>query len=207
MERFWLAFIPLFVAFDVLGLLPVYWGLAQGLPTSERRQAVHHAVVVAFLVALAFLWVSGCVFRAMGIEMSDILIAGGVILFVLALNDLLRPDGPQGAHRPALDVVQEKASSPLSEAIGVVPLGVPLIVGPAVLTAMLLSRERVGLWPTVAALSSNILVTWIVLQVADRLMERLGREGAKVISKVSNLVLAAFAVMLVRQGLAALLTK
>lgn len=189
MERFWLAFIPLFVAFDVLGLLPVYWGLAQGLPGLQRRQAVHQAIVVAFLVALAFLWVSGFVFRAMGIQMSDVLIAGGVILFVLALRDLLRPEKPPyGA----------------AESIGVVPLGVPLIVGPAVLTTMLLTRERFGLWSTVAALSLNILLTWLVLQAADRLMERLGREGAKVISKVSNLVLAAFAVMLVRQGLVGL---
>ena len=186
MERVWLAFIPLFVAFDVLGLLPVYWALARGLPSSQRRQAVHHAVVVAFLVALAFLWVSGFVFRAMGILMSDVLIAGGVILFVLALTDLLRP---------------EKTPYSASEAIGAVPLGVPLIVGPAVLTTMLLLRERFGLWPTVSALSLNILLTWLVLQAADRMMERLGREGAKVVSKVSNLVLAAFAVMLIRQGL------
>ncbi|MBI3087741.1 MAG: MarC family protein [Candidatus Omnitrophica bacterium] len=187
MERFWLAFIPLFVAFDAPGLLPLYWVLSQGLPGPQRRQAVHNAVLVAFLVALAFLWVSGAVFRFMGIQMADVMIAGGVILFALMLSDLLHP---------------EKALFGSLEAIGVVPLGVPLIVGPAVLTTVLLSRERYGLWPTVAALSCNILVTWVVLQGADRLMERIGRDGAKVISKVFSLVLAAFAVMLVRQGLA-----
>ena len=186
MERLWLACIPLFVAFDVLGLLPMYWTLAQGLSRPERRQAVHRAVIVAFFVALAFLWVSGFLFRAMGIQMSDVLIAGGVILFVLALNDLLRP---------------EKTPYGGVEALGVVPLGVPLIVGPAVLTTMLLTRERFGLWATVGAVSVNILLVWAVLQVADRLMERIGREGAKVISKVFNLLLAAFAVMLVRHGL------
>jgi len=188
MERFWLACIPLFVAFDVLGLLPMYWTLAQGLSRLERRQAVHQAVIVAFLVALAFLWVSGFLFRAMGIAMSDVLIAGGVILFVLALNDLLRP---------------EKKADVGAEALGVVPLGVPLIVGPAVLTTMLLTRERFGLWATVGAVSLNILLVWVVLQAADRLMERIGRQGTSVISKVSNLLLAAFAVMLVRHGLAA----
>jgi len=185
-ERFWLVFIPLFVAFDVLGLLPLYWALAQGLPGEQRRQAVHNAVLVAFLVALAFLWLSGLIFRAMGIQMSDVLIAGGIILFVLALNDLLRP---------------EKTAYGSIEAIGVVPLGVPLIVGPAVLTTLLLSRQRYGLWPTLWALSLNILMSWVVLQTADRLMGCLGRDGARVVSKVSGLILAAFAVMLVRQGL------
>jgi multiple antibiotic resistance protein len=187
-DRFWLAFIPLFVAFDAPGLLPLYWALSQGLPAPQRRQAVHNAVLVAFLVALAFLWVSGVVFRFMGIQMADVMIAGGVILFALTLNDLLHP---------------EKAQLGSLEAIGVVPLGVPLIVGPAVLTTVLLSRERYGLWPTVAALSLNVLTTWLVLQGADRLIERIGRDGAKVLSKVFSLVLAAFAVMLVRQGLLA----
>jgi multiple antibiotic resistance protein len=149
---------------------------------------VHNAVLVALLVALAFLWVSGVVFRFMGIQMADVMIAGGVILFALTLNDLLHP---------------EKAQLGSLEAIGVVPLGVPLIVGPAVLTTLLLSRQRYGLWPTVAAVSLNILVAWLVLQGADRLMERIGRDGAKVLSKVFSLVLAAFAVMLIRQGLLA----
>jgi len=108
---------------------------------------------------------------------------------VLALRDLLRPG---------------KAVPNTIEAIGVVPLGVPLIVGPAVLATILLTRHRYGLWPTVGALSLNILVTWILLQMADWFMERIGQQGVKVVSKVSSLVLAAFAVMLIRQGLTTL---
>ena len=187
MERFWLAFIPLFVAFDVLGVLPVYWGLAHGLSESERRRAVDDAILVAFCVALAFLWVSGFIFRAMGIDMADLLIAGGIILFMLALNDLIHAD--------------KTTVSGSAEAIGVVPLGVPLIVGPAVLTTVLLTRQRYGLWSTVAAVTLNVLIVWGILHAANRVMRWLGPGGARVISKVFNLVLAAFAVMLVRQGL------
>ena len=186
MERFWLAFIPLFVAFDTLGLLPLYWALAQGLPVATRREAVQSAVVVAFVVALAFLTISGYVFQAMGIRLSDVMIAGGVILLTLSLNDLLHP---------------EKRTYGSAESLGVVPLGVPLLVGPAVLTTLLLSRQRFGVWPTVGALSLNVLLAWSVLQAADWLMERIGRNGAAVVSKVFNLILAAFAVMLIRQGL------
>ena len=82
-----------------------------------------------------------------------------------------------------------------------VPLGVPLIVGPAVLTTVLLLRQRYGVWPTVAALALNSILSWFALQAADRLMERVGRIGANVVSKVFSLILAAFAVMLIRQGL------
>jgi len=186
MERFWLAFIPLFVAFDVLGLLPVYWSLAQRLPSVQRRQAVQNAVFVAFFVAWAFLVIGKWLFLTLGIQMADLMIAGGAILFVLALNDLLR---------------LEKTPYGSAEALGVVPLGVPLIVGPAVLTTVLLVRERYGGWATMGALSCNLLLTWLILQTADHLMGWLGRAGASVISKVSSLVLAAFAVMLMRQGL------
>lgn len=186
MERFWLSFIPLFVAFDAIGLVPIYWSLAHRLPSDERRLAVHQAVLVAFIVTLAFLWLSGLVFEAMGLQMSDLLIAGGIILFVLSLNELLHPEKTQYAE---------------AESIGAVPLGVPLMAGPAVLATALLLRERYGLWPTVGALAANTLVMWATLQVAERVMARLGQRGAMVVSKVFSLVLAAFAVMLVREGL------
>ena len=174
------------MAFDVVGLLPVFWSIAQGLSSHQRQRAVHQAVTVALFVAWGFLVISKSVFVALGIQMADLMVAGGVILFVLALSDLLHP---------------EKTPYTSTEAIGVVPLGVPLIVGPAVLTTMLLVRERHGAWLTMAALGCNILLTWLVLLAAERLMGWLGRQGAAVISKVSSLVLAAFAVMLVRQGL------
>jgi len=191
LERVWLAFLPLFVAFDAIGVLPLYWALAQGQSATQRQHAVQNAVLIAWLVALAFLGVSGVVLRVMGIEVSDLMIAGGAILFGLSLKDLLLP---------------EKLGPSSVEAIGVVPLGVPLIVGPAVLATMLLTRQRYGLIPTIGALTLNIILTWVVLQASDRLLERFGREAMAVISKVSNLILAAFAVMLVRHGVTTLLT-
>lgn len=191
MERFWSAFILLFVAFDVIGLLPMYWALAHGQPAPERRAAVSQAILVAFLVALAFLWVSGSIFSLLGIQIADLLIAGGVILFGLALNDLLHPEKAQ--------------ASGTAEALGVVPFGVPLIVGPAVLTTALLTRQRFGLWPTVWSLSLNALLVWLVLQAGNWLMERVGPQAARVVSKVFSLVLAAFAVMLIRQGVTSML--
>ena len=189
MERFWLAFIPLFVAFDALGLLPIYWGLAQGVSHTKRRQAVNQASVVAFGVAVVFLLISQSLFRFLGVELPDVMIAGGIVLFVLALNDLLNPD---------------KVRKGVVAAIGVVPLGVPLIVGPAVMTTILLVREQSGMELTLAALAVNIVLTWLALRLGERLMGWLGVEGARVVSKVSNLVLASFAVMLIRHGFIAL---
>ena len=189
MEQFWYAFIPLFVAFDAVGLLPLFWGLFQHLKPGERRRAVTEAVATACLVGFGFLLVSRFVFALMGLELADIMVAGGAILIVLSLRDLLLPDQP-----PRRDPLQ----SP-----GVVPLGVPLLAGPAVLTTLLLVRDRHGWAVTAAALVANMAVVWMVLRGAEGLMRRLGREGAQVVSKIANLILTAYGVMLIRHGLVA----
>ena len=186
LERFWLAFIPLFVAVDALALVPLYWGLAERVPRAQRWQAVHQAALVAWLVGLIFLVGSGWVLSALDMTMADVLIAGGLTLFALAVNDLIHPEQAR-----AIDATE----------FGIVPLGVPLIVGPAVLTTLLLLRQRHGVWITAMAFNLNILLAWAVLLGAESMAKWMGHDGAKVVSKVANLILAAFAVKLVRQGL------
>lgn len=190
MEQFGLAFIPLFVAFDGAGLLPLFWALVQRLGPAERRRAVTEAVVTALLVAIAFLFVSRFVFALMGLTLADVMIAGGAILIVLCLRELVLPETLREGSYP----------NP-----GVVPLGVPLLTGPAVLTTILLVRDRCGWSPTLAALAANLTLVWVMLRGANWLMPFLGREGTQVISKISNLILTAFGVMLIRHGVLALL--
>ena len=191
MELFWFAFIPLFVAFDGVGLLPVFWTLTRGLQPQARRQAATEAVLTALLVATAFLPASHLVFRLMGLELADIMVAGGVILLVLCLRELVLPQAlPEGS----------------SESPGVVPLGVPLLTGPAVLTTVLLVRDQYGWRTTLAALFANMALVWVLLQSSAWLMARLRREGAQVVSKIFNLILTAFGIMLVRQGVTLMLS-
>ncbi len=114
------------------------------------------------------------------------MVAGGAILIVLCLRELVLTDAPQPSATP----------NP-----GVVPLGVPLLAGPAVLTTVLLVRDRYGWFVTVIALFINMALVWLILQGAEALMRRLGKEGAHVISKVFNLILTAFGVMLIRHGI------
>ena len=189
MQQFWHAFIPLFVAFDGVGLLPLFWGMSQRLSAAQRRQAVTEAVLTALVVAIAFLLVIRFIFSLMGLKLADLLVAGGAILIVLSLRDLLLP---------------EKSGRGRDQSPGVVPLGVPLLAGPAVLTVGLLVRDRYG-WPvTLAALIANMAVVWGLLRSSEWLMRRLGRDGAQVISKITSLILTAFGVMLIREGITAM---
>ena len=190
MDAFWHAFIPLFVAFDGVGLLPLYWGLTSRLSVRERRRAGREAVWTALLVVAGFLLVSRFIFALMGLELADVVVAGGAILIVLCVRDLL---------------LQEETPSGTFQRPGVVPIGVPLLAGPAVFTTVLLVKNQVG-WPmTMIALGANVACVWGMLRSVDRLMQWLGREGSQVLSRIASLILTAYGVMLIRRGIAQML--
>jgi multiple antibiotic resistance protein len=187
MDNFWLCFVPLFVAMDALGLLPLFMMLTQGLDRRRIRRVIFESVITAMVVALLFLFIGRIVLSLLGITVADFMIAGGILLFVISLNDLIGP---------------EKQRQPMDQdSVGAVPLGVPLIVGPGVLTATILLSSQYGSAPTVAAIVSNIVIVGIVFWLADTIIRVLGRAGTRTVSKLANLILAAIGVMMVRKGI------
>lgn len=190
LKEFWHVFIPLFVALDGIGLLPVFWGLVGRLEAVSRARAAREAVLTALIASMSFLLVSRFVFALMGLTLADVTVAGGAILIVLCLKELIWSDTLPAVDRP----------NP-----GVVPLGVPLLAGPAVLTTVLLVRDRYGWELTLLCLFVNMLVIWLMLRLAEGLMRYLGGEGADVVSKISSLILTAFGVMLIRHGMTLML--
>lgn len=185
LRLFILAFVPLFVAVDPLGLVPLYVGLTEGVKAEDRRRILVESIITAMAVAVGFVFFGRYIFGFLGVTAADFQIAGGVLLFVISMLDIL---------------TSLKPSRRIGGSIGAVPLGIPLIAGPAVLTASLILAGQRGLWPTLLALVANILLVGIVLAGANALSRLLGAAGSKAVSKVSSLILAAFAVMMVRQG-------
>jgi multiple antibiotic resistance protein len=181
-----LPFIPFFVAFDALGILPVFVSLTVDMAPSERRKVVRQSILTAFLVSLGFLMVGHSVFAFLGIFVSDFKVAGGILLFILAVVDLIFP---------------EKTRTFPKETLGVVPIGIPLIVGPAVLTLLLMAVHTYGFVSTIFCLILNLLIVWVVFSQSRWMMRILKEGGAKGIGKVSSLLLAAFAVMVIRTGI------
>lgn len=188
LNKFLLAFIPLFVAIDPIGLAAVFLGLGQDIAADQRQKIASQAVWTGGLVALGFLFLGQSVFSALGISVSDFQIAGGFILFILAAKDLT-----QSAAEP------EK----LPADFGVVPLGMPLIAGPASITTLLvLAQSRlVGLGVTLVALVANLVIVVLALRYSNWLGRRIGETGLRAISKIIAMLLAAIAVSMIRQGL------
>ena len=83
LKEFCLAFIPLFVALDGVGLLPLFWGLVQPLDVAAKHRAAREAVLTALVASLGFLLVSRFVFTLMGLTLADVMVAGGLILIVV----------------------------------------------------------------------------------------------------------------------------
>ena len=185
-DRFLQAFIPLFVAMDPVGLAAIFLGLGQGVIPQQRQRIARQATVTGGAVALFFLFLGASVFKALGISASDFQIAGGSILFILAVRDLMH-----SAAEP------EK----LPTDFGVVPLGMPLIAGPALITTLLLLAETVGVTIVLAALFSNLFLVMLSFRFSDQLGRLVGRTGLRAISKIIAMLLAAIAVSMIRNGL------
>jgi multiple antibiotic resistance protein len=181
-----LPFIPLFVAFDVLGILPIFVSFTAEMNTAERKRVVRQSILTAFLVSLGFVAAGESVFALLGISVSDFQIAGGALLFIIAIVDLIFP---------------EKTRTFPKETIGVVPIGIPLIVGPAVLTLLLIIVHSYGYFSTILCLILNLLIVWVVFSQAHGILRVIKEGGAKGIAKVSSLLLAAFAMMMIRMGI------
>jgi multiple antibiotic resistance protein len=184
-HKFFVAFIPIFVAIDVVGLVAMFMGLAGDAPREQRQRQGFVAIFTALGVSVGFIFLGKIIFTALGITVADFQVAGGLILLGLAGRELLNV---------------APASREATDDFGVVPLGMPLIAGPALLTALLILVDTVGLVFTVAALLVNLALVVVAFWNADFVARWMGRQGLRGVSKIVALLLAAIAVSLIRRG-------
>ena len=185
LEKFFLAFIPIFVAIDPIGLVALFMGLGTHAPTEHRTKQALLGILTGLCVSVGFIFLGKIVFAALGITVADFQVAGGLILLVLAIRELVGVGGEDrtGVHE-----------------FGIVPLGMPLIAGPALLTALLILVDTVGVVYTLMSLLINLAIVALVLCQASRVARLLGNQGLRGVSKLIALLLAAIAVSLIRRG-------
>jgi multiple antibiotic resistance protein len=192
MQAFWMCFVPLFVAVDPVGVLPLYVSLTHGIEKRRRRVIVLEATLTAAVVAEIFVLFGSVVLAFLGITVPDFLIAGGLLLLAISLSNLL---------------TGEKKQRDTDGEIGAVPVGVPLITGPAVLTTSIVLAGIHGKAVTAVAVLVNIALAGVVFLFADVITRLMGRSGSRTVSKLANLLLAAIAVMLIRRGVVGMLAS
>ncbi len=182
-----MTFIPIFVAVNAISVLPIYLTLTADLKHRQRNQVLLKSIITATAIAVVFIFLGKLVFNIIGVTVADFKIAGGILLFIMSISYILPNGGQRGKHLEKED-------------IGVFPLGTPLITGPAVLTACLVLIDEYGIMPTLVSFLINVVIAWIIFANANRIINLLGKSGSHAFSKVGDILLAAFAVMMIRSG-------
>lgn len=180
------AFVPLFIAIDALALPPVILSLSEGLTVQQRRHMVHLAILTALLVGLVFLFFGKLILTLMGISVGSFAIAGGLILLIQSIRNM--------TIGRMIEAVKE-------EMVAIVPIGTPLLAGPATITTLLLLADQQSIKVVVIAFLANVLLAWTICLLSNRLLKIMGQGGLRAVSRVFSLLLASIAVNMILRGM------
>jgi multiple antibiotic resistance protein len=190
-------FVTLFIVVNPVSALPMFLAATQGFDASTRLRVALIAVLVSFGVLVCFIIGGGFVLEKMGISLRSFQIAGGIILFLVAL-DMVRG----GSYVPPAAGSADQASS-----VAIYPLAIPKLAGPGtMLTVVLLTDDHrfdiVQLSLTTAVLAIVLIITFVVLSLAGQIARLIGDAGISIISRVMGMILVALAVHTVLSALA-----
>jgi len=192
LQQYLTAFIMLFVVFDALGNVPVFHSLTEGLEFRERRRIIQNSVVIAGVILLFFALGGGLILDFFRVSLDDFRIAGGTILFIVAIEGLLG---------------RVEAMKIRPEQLAVVPLATPLLAGPGSISLVIyFMKAGYGLGPTLASIAINVVVAWAILTYCDVFFKVLGKNGSLVVARIMALILAAIAVAMIREGVEGILS-
>ncbi|MCE5252075.1 MarC family protein [bacterium] len=188
LKSYFVCLVKIAIAEDVIGILPIYLFLVKELPEDRKKSVLRLGLLTAFSVGLFFLFLGKVLLNAMEITIEDFQVGGGLILVLMGIDDLLG---------------EEKKLRKPTESFSIVPLGIPLIIGPAVISTMMLLVDIHGTAPSLMAFLTMIFVTGLAFYYGVRIEKILGKNGIRVISKITMLLLIALGIKMIRMGVMA----
>jgi len=199
-ELFTTAFITLLVIIDPPGCAPIFASLTRGTDGAHRRRMAIRSAFVAWCILIFFALLGEPLLRTLGISLSAFRLAGGIMLFMIALDMVFERRTERREER-----AKEIEGTPEAEDISVFPMAIPMIAGPgSIATIMLLTARAEGTVEgliVLAAMTAVILLTLISLVMAGSLMKLIGAKLEAMITRILGVILAALAVQFVLDGL------
>ena len=194
------AFATAFTIIDPIGMIPLTLAATVAMPAERRTKIVDQAVIVAAIVMLVMGLVGRPLLNYLGITLSAFLIAGGILLFLIAIDMLFAR--PTGAKRTE----EEEREAAHADNPAVFPLAIPMIAGPGTIaTVMLLVNLARNDGPRLlivgAACAGALFITWLFMRGAMKFQHLIGRTGIHVVTRLLGIILAALAVQFVLNGL------
>ncbi len=191
LSSFVASFVLLFAVFDAIGTVPVFLALTQDF-SDQRGQIVRNSVIIATIILFVFASAGQLIFQVLGITLDDFKIAGGIILFIIALDNL----------RGKISQTRTIAATE----IAAFPLATPLLAGPgAISTVMIYANPPYGLLEDFLVILLNSLVTYLILERASWVQRALGNNGTQVFTRVVGLLIAAIGIAFIREGVVAII--
>jgi multiple antibiotic resistance protein len=201
-ELFVSAFVTFFVVIDPPGCAPIFASLTQGATAAHRRSMAVRSVLIATGILLFFALLGEDLLRALGVSLGAFRIAGGIMLFLIALEMVFEKRQERRSTR-----AEEVKKDGEPEDISVFPMGIPMIAGPgSIASVMLLTARSDGLSESLVvlgALAAILLLTLLALLAAGPLMRLIGQKMEGMITRLLGVILAALAVQFVLDGLEA----
>ncbi|MCD6537010.1 MarC family protein [Candidatus Bathyarchaeota archaeon] len=181
------AVISLFIIVDPLGNLPILVSLTENMNREERKRTFQVATATGIILLLFFALLGEQILILFRISMQSFMIAGGILLLLIAMRMLLTGSWNGGENS--------------QESVGVVPIAIPLLVGPGAITTTILNIRLFGVAITVASVLIVFSIVWLTLRFIDQIHRLLGRSGSLIISRVMALIIAAIAVEYILEGI------
>ncbi len=182
---------------DPIAVIPTYLVITQGETSAQRAVTARRACIAATIILIAFALGGTLIFEMFGITLEAFRIAGGLILWVVAM-DMLHGERRTQESRP--EIVEGKAK----EDVAVTPLAMPMLAGPGAISTIMVLAGQARTMPQKLIVHGSIVITlflsWIVLRVGERLVTRMGQTGIRVMTRIMGLLLAAIAVQFVITG-------
>lgn len=192
------AFTSILFLVDPIAVIPAYLAFTRADSVAHRRRTATVACIAAGIALLVFAAGGELILRAFGITLPAFRIAGGLILWFVAM-DMLRAERPTQQGPPEMSEGEQKQD------VALTPLAVPMLAGPgAMSTVMVLSAQaRTPMHSGVvyASIVVTMLLSWLTLRTADRVFSRIGESGIRVATRLMGVLLAAIAVQFVLTGI------
>ena len=202
--------IALFVVMDPIGVIPLYVSLTRNMSNNERKVISSNAVITTGILLLVFAIAGTTILSIFGVTIFSFMIAGGILLFIVAVELLTRGEwtfgnpstisDPGRKSRHAGDNLDPDTESAHRGESGVVPLAFPLLAGPGAITSVMISYQSNGLLISVLSIAIVIGLTFMILRIAESINRLLGQRGSMIITRVFAVIVAAIAVQYIIEG-------
>jgi multiple antibiotic resistance protein len=180
------AVIALFIIVDPFGNIPIFMGLTEKVPDTQRKKVYNTATLVGFALLLVFAFTGQEILTIFGLSIYSFEVAGGILLLIIAIRILITGS------------MHENIESP--ESLGAVPIAIPLLVGPGAITTTIFNLQTYGSLLAILAVLIVLSLTWVILRFINGIYKFLGKTGSLVIARVMALLIAAIAIQYILTG-------